>query len=416
MDKKNNNYMKKTIYTKSSKETSSKIYFSNFLQKSLLTLFVSFFFLNGYGQDAAMGYNYETPAYYSQKLSIAPVNFNTGTTTEFNYSVSGISSIITTRVCGINIECYVFGSNSHYQEVSLATASSSQSIGTITFTGSSNNADTCKAAIVYSDQIPFSETSVLAAETVIFPSSSGTFAIWKKINGSIPAGTKSVRIYRQIYYGSGSISSSSGSGRLLYGSTNTLRLASIVTSTATTLPIKFSNTSAFRKGNNVSIEWSIADILNVTTFQIERSSNNLEYKTISTLNAQSNMHNYKWEDNTSLLDDYFYRIKAVEKNGDITYSNVLRVKTDKQQKSGISVYPNPIKNQQPTLKLNSISKGIYSISIYNVKGQEVYKLSLNHNGLDDSYKLNIPLNDKKGTFYLVLRNAENSFKQTLIFQ
>jgi len=382
----------------------------------LLTLFVSFFFLNGYGQDAAMGYNYDSSAYYTQKLSIGAVTFNSSTPKEFNFSISGLTSITTTRVCNINIQCYVFGSNSYYQEVSLAAASSSQSIGTITYTGSSNNADTCKAAIAYSDQIPFSETSVIAAETVIFPASSGTFAVWKKINGSIPAGTKSVRIYRQIYYGSGSISSSSGSGRLLYGSSSTLRLASIVASTATTLPIKFSSASVFRKGNNVSIEWSIADILNLASFKIERSSNNLEYKTIATLNAQSNMHNYKWEDNTSLLDDYFYRIKAVEKNGDITYSNVLRVKTDKQQKSGISVYPNPIKNQQLTLKLNSISKGIYSISIYNVKSQEVYKLSLNHNGLDDSYKLNIPLNDKKGTFYLVLKNAENSFKQTLIFQ
>jgi hypothetical protein len=408
--------MKTTIFMQQSKKSSTKIYFNKFSQKSLLILFVSFFCLNSYGQDAAMGYNYETPAYYSQKLSIAAVTFNSNTPKEFNFSVSGLTSITTTRVCSINIECYVFGSNSYYQEVSLATASSSQTIGAITFTGSSNNADTCKAAIVYSNQIPFSETSVLAAETVIFPASSGTYAVWKKINGNIPAGTKSARIYRQIYYGSGSISSSSGNGRLLYGSTTTLRLASIVASTQTTLPIKFSNAIAFRKGNNVSIQWSIPDILNVATFKIERSSNNLEYKSIATLNAQSNMHNYKWEDNTSLLDDYFYRIKAVEINGDITYSNVLSVKSDKQQKSGICVYPNPINNQLLTLKLNSISKGIYVMYIYNINGQEVYKQPLNHNGLDDSYKLNIPLNDKKGTFHLVLKNAEISFKQTVIFQ
>lgn len=406
----------KTIYMQQSKKSTKKNYCNKLLQKKLLTLFVSFFFLTSYGQDAAMGYNYETPAYYSQKLSIAAVTFNSSTPKEFNFSVSGLTSITTTKVCNINIECYVFNNNSYYQEVSLTAASSSQSIGSITFTGSSNNADTCKSAIVYSDQIPFSETSVIAAETVIFPSSSGTYAVWKKINGNIPAGTKSARIYRQIYFGSGSISSSSGNGRLLYGSTNTLRLASIVTSTATTLPIKFSNTSAFRKGNNVSIEWSIADILNIKTFKIERSSNNLDYKTISTLNAQSNMHNYKWEDKMLISADYFYRIKAVEINGDVTYSNVLSVKSDQQQMSGISVYPNPINNEQLSLKLNNISKGNYVMQVYNVNGQEVYKQPLHHNGLDERYNLNIPLNNKKGTFYLVLKNEKYSFKQTAIFQ
>ncbi len=300
--------------------------------------------------------------------------------------------------------------------MSLAAASSSQSIGSITFTGSSNNADTCKAAIVYSDQIPFSETSVLATETVIFPASSGTYAVWKKINGNIPAGTKSVRIYRQIYFGSGSISSSSGNGRLLYGSTSTLRLASIVTSTATPLPIKFSSTKAFRKGNNVSIEWSIADIFNVKTFQIERSNNNFDYKTISTLNAESNKLNYKWEDNTLLLGDYFYRIKAVEINGDITYSNVLSVKSVKQQMSSISIYPNPIKNQSLTLMLHNVTKGIYSISIYNVYGTEVYNSTLNHNGLDEGLNLNIPNNIKNGVYYLVLKNDQQSLRHTIIFQ
>jgi hypothetical protein len=56
------------------------------------------------------------------------------------------------------------------------------------------------------------------------------------------------------------------------------------------------------------------------------------------------------------------------------------------------------------------------MQVYNVNGQEVYKQPLHHNGLDERYNLNIPLNNKKGTFYLVLKNEKYSFKQTAIFQ
>lgn len=365
-------------------------------------------------QDAAIGYDYVTASYYTQKLSISPITVNAGTNKECNFSISGVSSITTTRVCNVNVECYVFGNNNVYKEINLTSNSSPQTINSFYITGSTNNADTGKAAFVYSDQIPFNDASVIGAETVDVPASSGTYAIWRKINGTIPSGTKSIRIYRQIYFGSGSISTSAGNGRTLFGSITTLRLASIAVSNQTILPIKFIDASATFKENSVTINWSTISNDGSGTFEVQKSINNKDFESITTISNQKNKTNYSFVDNNvSLQNTIYYRIKAIDNKNEITYSKIIKIKINGQKLPTINVFPNPVVNNTISFEMKNQKQGIYEVSIMNNLGQVIYKNSFEHNGNNAEVRTIKVNNNCKGFVYLTIKSNQQSINEIL---
>ncbi|MEI2707678.1 MAG: T9SS type A sorting domain-containing protein [Chitinophagaceae bacterium] len=66
----------------------------------------------------------------------------------------------------------------------------------------------------------------------------------------------------------------------------------------------------------------------------------------------------------------YYRIKAIEKNGVVKYSQVVNVRTGTKG-AEFAVYPNPVKGGVVNVQLMNIEKGQYSIKIVNSIGQEV---------------------------------------------
>lgn len=176
-----------------------------------------------------VGYDYNTSSYPNTLPSNTNANFGSGTTEHnvlTNVATSSLTICNTSSITGLNI-----GSNTTYVEIALTGNSSTSEFTSLTLTGSSNSttANTAKAGIVFSDEYPFNMSSVIGAfSTDYFPKSD---ASWADVSVTIPAGTKSIRIYRQIYYnsGTGAASTSSGSGFVLYGLGQTVRLASVKT-------------------------------------------------------------------------------------------------------------------------------------------------------------------------------------------
>ncbi len=185
-------------------------------------------------QEAFIGYNYETTN-YPLAWTTSATTFNGGTSKEVVISSSG-GSIKTAQICSPsnnNISHYELGGTAHLIEIQIPDHATSEFL--IQLTGSSNSStpNACKAGVVYSDKIPFDPNSCLSAEeTAFFPAVNGN---WTKININPPAGAKSLRIYRRVFFGNGTMSTSSGSGRVQFGLNQTIRLASVA-AWATALP------------------------------------------------------------------------------------------------------------------------------------------------------------------------------------
>ncbi len=143
------------------------------------------------------------------------------------------------------------------------------------------------------------------------------------------------------------------------------RFALIFTNAAANpLPVNFTNIGATKNGNSVAVNWHVTSEINIVSYQVERSTDAKSFVSINTVKA-SNSSSYQSDDNQLPEDatSLYYRIKAVEKNGTVIYSNIVKLSTDNSSISTINIYPNPVKD-----KINvSIAKSMINSNSYHVK-------------------------------------------------
>ncbi|MEN9571412.1 MAG: hypothetical protein RL172_2643, partial [Bacteroidota bacterium] len=142
------------------------------------------------------------------------------------------------------------------------------------------------------------------------------------------------------------------------------------------LPVSFTSVTAVKQQHDVLIEWNTAQAVNTISYQIERSADGDRFSSLTQLPVQAN-NQYEWTDKAPLPGVNFYRIKAVDKDGKYSYSNIVYVvMTDIA--GGITVYPNPVQNNSIQLLMAGQKTGKYHLTIYNDKGQQLYSESFTH--------------------------------------
>lgn len=115
------------------------------------------------------------------------------------------------------------------------------------------------------------------------------------------------------------------------------------------LPLNFTHYSIIsRNEKSVENRWTTANEINVSHFNIQRSTNGKDFTTIGNIAAQNNNNNnYDYTDNklpvNTDLFTYYYRLQSMDKNGKAQYSTIRQINT-KQQVSSIIIYPNPAKD------------------------------------------------------------------------
>jgi hypothetical protein len=365
------------------------------MKKKILTkftclCFIVCFFSNVNAQDAFIGYNYLT-ANYPLAWTHNASTFNAGTNKEIIFSTDGGSGNVKSATVAntSSITHYELGSNSFFIEVNLA-ASSVTSSFTIKLTGSSNSttANACRGGVVYSDKIPFDPTSCIGAEsTAFFPPSNGA---WTEINLNPPTGAKSLRMYRRIFVGNGTMSTSSGSGRVEYGLGTTIRLASISAGVtpAGTLPLSLTSFKATTQSEGISLNWSTASESNTDKFVLERIAADGSALTVATIKAAGNstktIHYAAIDKRVTQGETYYYRLKMIDQDGSFTYSNVVDLKFGVlQTQNKLSVYPNPAK-EKVTVNFHEDLRSGANLTLLNVSGNKIstHKLEPNMKKFD----------------------------------
>jgi hypothetical protein len=158
---------------------------------------------------------------------------------------------------------------------------------------------------------------------------------------------------------------------------------SLRNSLAFPLPVRFTNIKAYQRPGGIQVEWSNTTETDVTSYSVERSANGRQFASIAQKAAARNdggKADYQVLDATSLAGDNFYRIKAVEGDGKITYSSIVRINTSRNGAYGLQVYPNPVKGGELSLQFSNLPAGTYGIRVYNNAGQLVQQRSYSHAG------------------------------------
>lgn len=106
------------------------------------------------------------------------------------------------------------------------------------------------------------------------------------------------------------------------------------------LSVTFLSFSAGRTGSAVLLNWSTASEINNKGFEIERSTDGINYMPIDFINANNNYsagHQYSYTDKHPFTVNY-YQLKQIDINGQSKYSPVKVVKLNDNI---ISLFPNP---------------------------------------------------------------------------
>lgn len=135
------------------------------------------------------------------------------------------------------------------------------------------------------------------------------------------------------------------------------------------LAVLFGRLTAQNTGENTnSLQWNTFDEDPDDYFVIERSSNGTDFIGIYQVNAKGGPSVYDHLDSDPIQGNNYYRIKIVNNNGMISYSNTVIIKNGK--KSVIQVFPNPVSGTLSVQIPGSINQS-EKLLLYNSFGQKV---------------------------------------------
>ena len=146
----------------------------------------------------------------------------------------------------------------------------------------------------------------------------------------------------------------------------------------TIVPVELVSFSSSVEGNIVNLSWLTATELNNRGFEIERGSNETDWRTIGFIEGKgttSEPQQYSYKDKLTGIEStkLYYRLKQIDFDGSFEYSNTIEVEIAPSVFSLSQNYPNPF-NPNTTIKYSIPLSSNVVIKVFNVLGDEVTTL------------------------------------------
>jgi len=140
-------------------------------------------------------------------------------------------------------------------------------------------------------------------------------------------------------------------------------------------PVKFTSLDLLKSGCNIKVNFGTQDQVNIDHYEIEASKDGINFIKVGTLPVKTqSIYNSDFAlTNTVQADKIFVRIKSIDKNGQIQYSDTKAVSGICGKALQMNVYPNPVTNQK-TVVINAtqgLFNGTYKISMRDFAGKQV---------------------------------------------
>jgi hypothetical protein len=143
----------------------------------------------------------------------------------------------------------------------------------------------------------------------------------------------------------------------------------IKTTNAVVLPVKFVNFYGRLLSNKtVQLDWEAYVDDEHSYFEVERASD--ANSNFISMNKIAGLPPYKSADYSPEKGNNYYRIKQVDKNGTVSYSNTIKINVLDQLIS--SIFPNPVKKQLSVRIINNSARENCSLQITDAAGRIIY--------------------------------------------
>ena len=162
------------------------------------------------------------------------------------------------------------------------------------------------------------------------------------------------------------------------GAVETFYMDDITLTDLTILPVNLVSFNASKTASTVGLNWSTANEINNNYFNVERSSNSVDFSSIATLASKasngnsSSVLNYSFQDDLKNIGNAaYYRLKQVDVNGTASYSNIVLVTNNEVNVQAVAVYPNPIAGNKFTIRINTATSENAVVKMINTDGKMV---------------------------------------------
>lgn len=141
-------------------------------------------------------------------------------------------------------------------------------------------------------------------------------------------------------------------------------------------------------------------------FAVEASMDGKVFRNIGFAQGIDSLSRYTFCFVRNLFEESFYRIKDIDKKGNIMYSNVVFV-PDYFKKPGIIVYPNPLVGKLFCIYIKGLTTGNYKVVLYDLLGREFDQFPIYHDGTNKKYNLIMKNKLAAGSYRLVIQNKSS---------
>ena len=180
----------------------------------------------------------------------------------------------------------------------------------------------------------------------------------------------------------------------------------------TVTPVTLISFTGVKEENDVKLNWSFTNPVNVKDFEIEHSIDGKSFASIATVlfnNTNQSIYDFSYTDNNAVAGTNYYRLITVDNDGSTTSSNIITVQNKATVR--VSVSPNPAKNTLHVSHNLGSTKNIVA-SIYSMEGKKISAINISNRS---AFDLNIA-NLNIGAYFLVLENDSDKTTTQFIKQ
>lgn len=177
------------------------------------------------------------------------------------------------------------------------------------------------------------------------------------------------------------------------------------------LPIELTNFYATVKYKSVEINWETISELNSNYIDVERSSDGIEFESLTQLQSSKNsnqLKQYSYTDENPYPHINYYRLKLVDMDGSVKFSKIIDVELNVEKIIINNIKPNPTKDVI-YYDVHTSKKTEVFIELINFTGLKVYQESKYTEEGKSTWNLNLE-NLSQGVYILKTSTANNDLK------
>lgn len=176
------------------------------------------------------------------------------------------------------------------------------------------------------------------------------------------------------------------------------------------MPVTFTSVKATPKNTTVAVEWKVENQSNMQQYEVEKSTNGIEFTKVATVIANNNVAAvYNWTDENPVSANNYYRIRSVDINGATAYTSIVKAEIGIAA-AQFKIYPNPAVDAKVFIELNNTPTGIYYARLLNPLGQVIVSQKIIHQAGTSTETINWNSAAAKGIYHLEITKPDGNIE------